>query len=413
MKNSHPLDIIVVTYNNPDYLYPCIQSMLSHCITPDLFRIIIVNNGHKDSVNDFRDDDRITVIDSGKNLGWEGGLALGLRSSTSEIVCFANDDIFIPVSSMDWANRLLSHFQDQRVAAVGPSSNVVMGGQNIFSGGPAVAFVKFLIGFCLMVRREDLNRAGGVDITCPGGDDLDLSIRLRGLDKYLMSDRRCFVWHHGFKTGERVEGTPDKGGWNSIQKIERTNNWLINKHGLLKFHDLWTPMEKFNPDWGIRNAEKEIVKKYVVGEKVLDLGCGPEKTVENCIGIDSVKKGDRIPGLANEVSAADICADVTKELPVTKDQDTVIVRHILEHCVDPVSVLKHWRNLLKPGGRLILALPDEALNSTIPLNYQHVHAYTKQSLGELMSTLGWRQVAMEDCNNMLSFVGVFEKNGHH
>lgn len=100
-----------------------------------------------------------------------------------------------------------------------------------------MAEVHFLIFFTVMVRRSDLDAAGGVDVSAPGGDDFDLSIRFRNLGKKLLINPSAFIIHHAFKTGERVRGGPDtSGGWNSIEMRDRTNKWLIQKHG---FKNTW------------------------------------------------------------------------------------------------------------------------------------------------------------------------------
>jgi cellulose synthase/poly-beta-1,6-N-acetylglucosamine synthase-like glycosyltransferase len=109
-----------------------------------------------------------------------------------------------------------------------------MGIQNIFATGTQnVVAVNFLVNFCCMVRRSALEKAGGIDDTLPGGDDLDQSIRLRKAGYRLLCNKNTFVYHHGFKTVERVHGDSTiQGGWNSVQMMERTNFALINKHGL-------------------------------------------------------------------------------------------------------------------------------------------------------------------------------------
>lgn len=221
--------IIIPTFDNPQYLYPCVESLLKTCDA----HIYVVNNGMGQYVRELKSE-RVTILQQNENLGWEGGLKVGLENTTEDLILFLNDDTFIPPSSQGWLERLVSHFDDPQVSAVGPSSNCVMGIQSIFvNGTPNVIPVNFLIGFCMMVRRSAIEECGGVDDTLPGGDDLDLSIRLRKAGYRLVCDKNAFVYHHGFKTGERVNGTADvKGGWNSIEMMERTNFALIVKHGL-------------------------------------------------------------------------------------------------------------------------------------------------------------------------------------
>lgn len=242
-KNKPIVDILIPTFNNPTYLQPCLASLAQNKDEKTPYHVYVVNNGHKDSVSWFHDTEgRFTEIYADGNKGWEGGLKLGLEQSKAPYVCFFNDDAHIPPSSSDWLTRLVKHFDNPHVGAVGPSSNVVMGMQNIFATLPFTQyFARFLIGFCVVVRRSALDDVGGVDDSLPGGDDLDLSIRLRAAGYKLIADRRVFVFHHGFKTGERVYGDANKpGGWNSYEFKERTDFALIKKHG---FKQWWHTMK--------------------------------------------------------------------------------------------------------------------------------------------------------------------------
>lgn len=228
------VSIIVPTWNLPQYAVPCVQSILKNANGVD-FHVYLVNNGDEQHNGYFPKDDRLTILQQEKNLGWEGGLKAGLAKSDSPLVVFMNDDTYVPQASKHWLSRLVSHFENEQCAAAGPASNVVMGKQQLFDQDQDVMKVNFLIAFCLMVRRSDLDAAGGVDDTLPGGDDLDLSIRLRKLGKYLLCDKEVFIYHHGFKSGERKAGSD----YNSMEAIERTNFALIRKHGLRAWRKLW------------------------------------------------------------------------------------------------------------------------------------------------------------------------------
>lgn len=412
--------IIIPSWDNPNYLIPCINSILMHTVARENMRILVVNNGAKEVENHLTVHPLVSIVHAGKNLGWEGGLKLGLEHTTSEIVCFMNDDTFIPYASNQWLSRCISIFKNKNIAAVGPTSNVVRGMQNVFFdqfAGSPMPYTSFLIGFCMFVRRSDLEAAGGIDDTLPGGDDFDLSIRLRKLGKKLAICRDAFVFHHGFKTGERLRGGPDKpGGWNSQEMSDRTNMALIRKHGFSEFHQCnyggcENPEGERQPS---RDVEKAIVAGFVKPGVIYDLGCGSSKTVEGAIGIDRVPMGDMIPFLGGAMSAADLVGDVSEDLPVPDGSaDTIITRHILEHCVDPVKTLRIWIKKLKPDGRLVVTVPDERIGMTIPLNPEHRHAYTPDSFQNLMTILGMKQVEFADNYNGVSFTAAMEKNGVH
>ena len=416
------IGIIIPTWDNPQYLIPCVHSILNPLATEDLIHVYIVNNGNPAYTEIFKDNPRVTILQQKENLGWEGGLKAGLAASKEEFVIFMNDDTFVPLASLRWCNNLLEHFKVPEVGAVGPSSNCVMGVQNIFSGIPAnysVIQVNFLIGFCLMVRRSALDAVGGVDDTLPGGDDLDLSIRLRKGGYFLLADRNTFVYHHGFKTGERVKGDASVvGGWNSIQMTERTNFALIRKHGLREYLDCMNqvPSDAVTPDfsaWMTSDTEGIMIASLIKGEKILEVGCGMKKTVPNAIGVDRVSKGEQIPGVApNLKSLADITANAEGPIPVESGSfDTVIARHVLEHIVNDVDAVREWGRILKHAGHLIIAVPNHELRNTIPMNIEHVRAWTPRSLKNFMESQGWKTVDMLDPQNKISLVGVFEKNG--
>lgn len=401
--------IIIPTFNNQEYLQPCLNSIMLHQSTPGLFEILVINNGEPKSIPAYANNE-IRVLDVGKNLGWEGGLKEGLKHATTPYVVFLNDDTYIPMSSAGWIYQMLMNFSDPKVAAVGPGSNCVMGTQNIFVPTPSDynLEVNILIGFCMMVKRECLDAVGGIDDSFPNhGDDLDLSIRFREAGYKLICNKSVFVYHHGFKTGQREHGSE----WNSIAMTEKTNEWLIRKHGLKTFMNrIFHPIAS-EPLPDVGDTEGNACRKYVQGT-VLELGVGPWKTVPDSIGVDIVPKGEFIPGLQNKVSIADVTADIKERLPFEDGSfDRIIARHLLEHMIDPVKVLKDWARVLKPGGQIILAVPNQQLRETIPLNYQHVHAYTPDSLRNMMESLGWHTVALEDPKNYISMVGVFSKNG--
>lgn len=415
---KYMIDIIIPTWNNPEYLCPCVDSIIKTGALGGLARLIIVNNG-KQPVKEFiGDHPDIMVLDAGENLGWEGGLKLGLKHSDSKYVVFQNDDTHIPPASTttNFYQNLIMPFGNGNVAAVGPVTTVAAGPQSVFHPNcpRSVTETTFLIGFCLAVRRDLLDAAGGIDDALRGGDDFDLSIRLRKLGKLIVINPYAFLIHHGFKTGTRVKGDfTTKGGWNSVEMQENTNHDLIVKHGLKSFVKAMygidydkteKPVPRELPD-----SEGDFIRGLVVGDSVLELGCGDKKTVPHAVGVDRFKKDTFIP-IISKISVADVQADVQEPLPFPDNsQDTIISRHILEHCLDVVETLKNWSRVLKIGGRLIVAVPDEGVAVGVPLNPEHVHAFNKKSLENIMALCGFKGVAFSEAVNNMSLVGCFEK----
>lgn len=407
-----PIDILIPTWNNPQYLNPCIESIRATGVLNGLCRLIIINNGQqpiKEYVQGWRNTE---VLEPKQNLGWERGLELGLKHSDAPFVVFQNDDTVIPHATSKFYYSLLSTFNNDTVGAVGPATTNAAGWHSIFQKNAlrVPSEVSFLIFFTVMIRRAHLDEAGGIDTSCPGGDDLDLSIRLRKLGKKLAVNPNAFIIHHAFKTGERVRGGPDKvDGWNSKEMTDKTNKWLIQKHGFKTFMETMRGLE--NIPVPNEDMEGNVVRSLVDGGKVVELGCGPKKTVEDSIGIDRVPKGELIP-YVGYASVADIVADVTEKLPLEDGcADVLIARHILEHCCDTVKTIKKWGRVLKVGGKMVIAVPNEKTLSGIPLNPEHLHGFTPESLASLMDVCGFKALRCEDPKNGISFVASFEKVG--
>lgn len=403
--------IIIPTWNLPEYFTPCVDSIAKTGVLDGLCELIVVNNGIQD-MNFLKEWPNTKVLTPGKNLGWEGGLELGLKHAQGEFICFQNDDTLIPKATHDFYSQLLWPFQDENVAAVGPTTTIAAGWHSVFNKNyPRILTeVTFLIFFTAMVRRSYLEAAGGIDTSAPGGDDLDLSMRFRKMGKSVVINPDAFIIHHAFKTGERVKGTPDKPfGWNSKEMSDRTNRWLIQKHGFKMFMETlrgfsYGTIE--SPD-----SEGDAVRGFVRGPKIVELACGFRKTVPQAIGVDWCGEGQMPTNLhEGKTSVADVQADVSKPLPAQlKDADTVIVRHFLEHSVDIIETLKNWNAIIKMKGRLIIAVPNQEKRNTIPINPEHVHAFTPNSLKKLAEVCGFKQLETLDPGNGISFVTCFEK----
>ena len=93
-----------------------------------------------------------------------------------------------------------------------------------------------------------------------------------------------------------------------------------------------------------RIRSKEFFTKYFSG-KVIDIGAGSD------LVIPTAERFDIDDGDANHIT----------QFRKTESYDTVHSSHCLEHMFNPVNALNEWWLLVKPGGYLILVVPDEDL----------------------------------------------------
>jgi len=111
---------------------------------------------------------------------------------------------------------------------------------------------------------------------------------------------------------------------------------------------------------------------------VLDVGCGRNKTIPECFGVD-IRRGTDI-----QTSMDD--------LPFQNDTVSVIIsRHSFEHALDSVAVLREWRRVLIKEGKALVVLPDHDEIPTMDPYYssgEHLHAFTQRSFRNLVEATG-------------------------
>jgi ubiquinone/menaquinone biosynthesis C-methylase UbiE len=104
-----------------------------------------------------------------------------------------------------------------------------------------------------------------------------------------------------------------------------------------------------------------------------------------------------------EGAAPDITGDASN-IPVQDGSlDYIVACHLFEHLVDPTGALKEFRRALKPGGDLILSLPNHDRQETMMIDYTHVHAYNPGSARNLLETAGWKIKEERDFETIGSF----------
>jgi SAM-dependent methyltransferase len=113
----------------------------------------------------------------------------------------------------------------------------------------------------------------------------------------------------------------------------------------------------------------DFTRRFFVGEG-LDIGGHPDPLElyrELFVGIASVRTWDLGDGDAQRMEGV---AD--------RSFDFVHSSHCLEHLADPAEGLRHWLRVLRPGGHMIVTVPDEDLyeQGTFPSTFNDDHRWT-------------------------------------
>jgi methionine biosynthesis protein MetW len=157
-------------------------------------------------------------------------------------------------------------------------------------------------------------------------------------------------------------------------------------------------------------AHEVILRSVPTGSRVLDVGCAT-----GYLGEALRERGCRAWGLdrsAEAVSVAEprydevhaIDLEECDRLPWTERSfDVVLAADVLEHLRDPQRPLQLLRRYIRPGGRLIVSLPNVAhvsvrlpllfgrfrYRTTGILDQTHVHLYTFTTARELVEASGF------------------------
>ncbi len=212
-----PVSIIIPAFNELAYCTQCVQSILKHTTYP--YKLILVDNGSTDGVGKYFDSvPGATVVHTGENKGFSGGVNAGLAHVEGHALLLNSDTVVPP----HWLSRLVQPFsRDASIGLVGPRSNCVSGSQEItgldFEGlEPLIRFsedlfeehqhttrdVARLVGFCMLIRDTVLAEVGVLDEAFGIGnfEDDDYCLRVLRAGYRLCVAEGSFVFHYGSRT---------------------------------------------------------------------------------------------------------------------------------------------------------------------------------------------------------------------
>jgi len=120
--------------------------------------------------------------------------------------------------------------------------------------------------------------------------------------------------------------------------------------------------------------KKEQLLKEFRGQKILDVGCGCNKT-PNAIGIDR-----RISDRAPLEKQCDIEHDLgSYPWPIEDNAfDLIICQHVIEHLPDTIKTMEEFNRILRPGGKVFLETPHYSWFEAYR-HYEHYHKFSAQS----------------------------------
>lgn len=281
--------IVLVTHNQIDYTRQCLASIRFR--TDEPYELIVVDNGSTDGTVPFlQSQPDIKLITNSENRGFPAAVNQGLQIAEGRQLLLLNNDTIVTTG---WLRRMLDALaRDPHIGLVGPVSNSVSGPQQIpvnyrdLSSLDGFAWQRGqtharqtqdldrLVGFCLLIRREVVDRIGLMDerfgLGCFEDDDYCRRARQAGFRTAVAMD--SFIHHFGSCTF-RAAGI-DFGRLMRDNQQKFNEKWTVTSQGNLSSPSLALeqegerrhfrpddnarasqPVDKGKPRFGIRRAE--------------------------------------------------------------------------------------------------------------------------------------------------------------
>jgi len=388
LQSLEPISIIMVTYKRLHLLKRSVKKIYENVRFPH--RLLVINNG-KDDIETIRwltfakNCGYIYDFISLENKGLANGLTEGfkyfekIKGGISEYVVTTQDDVLVPDLRPCILERLLHLFKKyeseygaiscrtQRIRRRDVDEN-----RDIIDSSPSLA------SFFRIQRSDDIQKFGNYFTKIPHWESPQIAISMKKIGKklgvatHLYVDDSCFeISNKGFPVGftdyltyskERVQ----QGALQPYPEIDE-KTCIPLKINTPRDRSEQKKRDAYYDHWGregkkkCKTQEQIALAEYAKEGKGVDLGCGMVKIHKNALGVDIYPH-----------PCVDILGDC-RDLWMFKngELDFIVGAHILEHFPDFIGVLKKYKEKLKVGGILGMAVPDGEIKKKYILKQGH------------------------------------------
>ncbi|MEK5478228.1 glycosyltransferase [Paenibacillus sp. FSL R5-0407] len=394
-------NIIILTYNKLEYTQECITSIRDFT-RPGTYQIIVVDNCSTDGTREWlAEQTDILTIFNDENVGFPKGCNQGIELTTSGDILLLNNDIIVSPNWLDLLNECLYSSED--IGAVGPNHN----GELAVSYKTVGEYLDFaqthnqsdpsqwehrlkLIGFCMLIKREAVEKVGYLDERfTPGNcEDTDYSFRIIKTGYKIVYCKNVYIHHYGSVSFGEI---PER----YIKLLEVNRKKFLEKWG---FHSVWNSRTRHDLITIMDRSKGQI--------RVLDIGCGCGATL---LEIKNRFPDAQLFGVEPNVNAAAVASKIADIQAINVEElndqypsdffDYILIENVLEKVESPIEVLQKLKTLLKKDGQMIAGILNfenygvltSILNGTWIDSNNH-NLFTLQKLAELFKTVGFNHI---------------------
>ncbi|MCR9130767.1 MAG: class I SAM-dependent methyltransferase [Alphaproteobacteria bacterium] len=158
-------------------------------------------------------------------------------------------------------------------------------------------------------------------------------------------------------------------------------------------------------------ARSAVVRRHVrSGGRVVEVGA-------NDGAFTAILKDQGFEAFGFDPVEADEARDVAKGFAGSgagapqADADGVVAYYVLEHVIDPRAWLAELASYLKPGGVLIVEVPNYATHPEDSLNMEHLLHFTPDSLARMLASCGFEMIETPGATVAYGQAAVARKTG--
>jgi GT2 family glycosyltransferase/glycosyltransferase involved in cell wall biosynthesis len=219
--------VIICSFNNPDYLRMCLDSLREKTDYPN-YEVIVVDNGSDQALLDevaarSEHEQNLKLIANNENVGFARANNIGIEAAAdADYIVLLNDDTIV---TQGWLGRLIGHLQDKTVGMVGPVTSWAgneakievpydddLAGLDEFAARRAEEQrgekfdIPVLAMYCMAIRKNLIDDLGRLDerFTIGMFEDDDFAMRVRAAGLRVVCAEDVFIHHWGRASFKRM-----------------------------------------------------------------------------------------------------------------------------------------------------------------------------------------------------------------
>jgi ubiquinone/menaquinone biosynthesis C-methylase UbiE len=429
------ISIVIPVYNERKTIRELIKRVKA---APRDKEILIVDDGSTDGtrqiLREFEQDPQIRVFYQPQNTGKGAALKVGFQAATKDVVIVQDADLEYDPKDYE---ALLNPIDEGRADVVYGSRFLYMEHRVLYFrhmiGNKLITLLSNLVTDLTLTDMETCYKAFKREII----QNIELRSPRFGFEPEVtakVARLGCVVYEvpvryygRSYAEGKKITWKDGLAALYHIVRFSLFDRKFVKDAQAIR-NSLVSPPP--DPDVGVDTLEVfEDARRYnawicerasdSIGERVLEVGSGIGNIVSEVLSRSHVKSvvatdlrasslavlRDRFghdTRLSTEVWNAE---DPPPQSLLAEKFDTVICSNVLEHINDHERALKHMRQILKPGGRLVLLVPaNPVIFSGLDEELGHYRRYTREELHRVLSTTGF-SVSDMISHNLVGAIG--------